>query len=285
MAAMLSQGDRQSAVMSSFITEVNALKPGNVSRYAGGHDMSVADFERSAELVSPVLCDASLSVGERILRSVRLTMSEVGCNTNLGMLLLFAPIVRAAETAADSTPETLRPALEKTLQEMDVSEASRVFEAILCAGPGGLGHSEKFDVHLPPACSVLEAMEAARERDFIAKQYVTGFFDIFSTGLPCIKEFNKRWNRVEWATVGCYLTFLSGFPDSHVLRKHGQAVANQTLKRAQSVAETFKKNENPDNARHALLEFDRELKNSGINPGTSADLTAASVLVYELTTR
>lgn len=283
MPAVVSQKDRQSAVMSAFITEVHALKPGNVSRYADGHDMTVADFERSAGLVSPVLCDTSLTVGERILESVRLTMSEVGCNTNLGMLLLFAPVIRAAETAADSAPESLQQVLEKTLRELDVGEAKRFFEAIRVAAPGGLGHSEEYDVHLDPACSVLEAMETARERDLIAKQYVTGFSDIFSTGLPCIKEFNKRWNRVEWATVGCYLTFLSSFPDSHVLRKHGQTVAHRTRKRAQSVAEVFKKNDKPDNARQALLEFDKELKNSDINPGTSADLTAASVLVYELT--
>jgi len=284
MPAVELQGDRQSAVMSAYITEVHALKPGNVSRFADGHDMTVADFERSAELVSPVLCDRSLTVGERILESVRLTMSEVGCNTNLGMLLLFAPLIRAAETATDTSPASLHPALEKALQELDVNEAKRFFEAIRRAAPGGLGHSEQYDVHLDPACSVLTAMNVARKRDFIAKQYVTGFSDIFSTGLPCIKEFNKRWNHVEWAAVGCYLKFLSSFPDSHVLRKHGQAVAHQTRKKAQSVAEAFKKNDNPVDARQALLEFDKELKNSGINPGTSADLTAASVLVYELTT-
>jgi triphosphoribosyl-dephospho-CoA synthase len=56
-------------------------------------------------------------------------------------------------------------------------------------------------------------------------------------------------------------------------------------KRAVSVMEQFKNNNNPAKSKSSLLEYDKELKDSNINPGTSADLTAASLLLYGLTTK
>jgi triphosphoribosyl-dephospho-CoA synthase len=269
-------------VLSSFLTEVNALKPGNVSRYAGGHGMTIEDFVLSAELVSPILCSQKLSLGERVLQSIKITREKAGCNTNLGMVLLFAPIIMAAEKTRTNSDIALQNNLKILLEAVNKTDSRLIFQAIREASPGGLGHSDKFDVNSLPDCSLQEAMTVAQERDFIAKQYVTGFSDIFMTGLACIKEFTSRWNRVEWATVACYLTFLAGFADSHVVRKFGNQVAEQTRIKAIAVVKQFKQHTNPDNAVTALLEFDRELKNLNINPGTSADLTAASVLVYEL---
>ena len=166
--------------MSSFITELNSLKPGNVSPYSEGHDMTVADFVKSAELTSPILCNASLSVGERILESVKITISEVGCNTNLGMLLLFAPLIRAAELGVSS----LHSNLGNVLQGLDTKDAEYIFAAISHASPGGLGESDKYDVNkqLDSSITLQMAMTEARNRDLIAKQYVTDFEDIFSQG-------------------------------------------------------------------------------------------------------
>ena len=272
-------------VLSSFLTEVNALKPGNVSRYAAGHDMAINDFILSAELVSPVLCDQNLSLGERVLQSIKITGEKVGCNTNLGMVLLYAPIIMAAERTESDSDIALQNNLETLLESVSKTDSRLIFEAIRAASPGGLGHSKKYDVNLLPDCSLFDAMAAARERDFIAKQYVTGFSDIFTTGLDCIKEFTSRWNSVEWATVACYLTFLADFADSHIVRKFGIQTAEQTRTKAIAVAKQFKQHTNPDNAIPALLEFDKELKNLNINPGTSADLAAASVLVYKLVSK
>jgi triphosphoribosyl-dephospho-CoA synthase len=73
------------------------------------------------------------------------------------------------------------------------------------------------------------------------------------------------------------------FPDSHIRRKFGDNIAEEVQQKAVSVYEQFKKNNNPAKWKSRLLEFDRELKDSGINPGTSADLTAVSLLIYDLT--
>jgi len=266
--------------MNSFITEVNALKPGNVSPYSEGHDMTVADFVKSAELSSPILCNASLSVGERILESVKMTISEVGCNTNLGMLLLFAPLIRAAELGVSS----LHSNLGLVLQELDDRDTACIFEAISHASPGGLGESEKYDVNkkLEDSITLQMAMTEAGDRDLIAKQYVTEFVDIFSIGFRCIEDFALRWNSVQWAAVACYMGFMAEFPDSHIRRKYGHEIAEQIKIDAVPIATAFRDKDSPEEATEMLMKFDKALKQKGINPGTSADLTAAGLLVYHL---
>ena len=281
MASQSQVSEFQDAVMSSFITEVTSLKPGNVSRFSEGHGMTVDDFIKSAELTSPILCDPTLSVGERVLEGVRATMSEVGCNTNLGMLMLFAPLVRAAELGIVS----LQSNLTVVLRGLDVKDATCIFEAIHHANPGGLGESEKYDVNkkLEAGTTIQKAMAEAKNRDLIAKQYVTGFIDILSLGFICIEDFAVRWNSVEWAAVACYIGFMAEFPDSHIRRKFGLEVAEKIKIKAVPIAEAFQKNDSPEDGAEMLKKFDRELKNKGVNPGTSADLTAASLLVYHLT--
>ncbi len=266
--------------MNSFITEVNSLKPGNVSPYSEGHDMTVADFVKSAELATPILCDPSLSVGERILESVKMTMSEVGCNTNLGMLLLFAPLIRAAELGV----ATLHSNLGMVLHELDENDTACIFAAISHASPGGLGESEKYDVNkqLDDSITLQMAMTEAKDRDLIAKQYVTDFADIFSQGFISVRDFSARWNSVQWAAVACYMGFMAEFPDSHIRRKYGHEVAEQIKINAAPIATAFREQDSPEEATEMLMKFDKALKQKGVNPGTSADLTAASLLVYHL---
>ena len=217
----------QQIVLSSFLEEVNALKPGNVSRYADGHGMTLADFTRSAELVTPILCDPTLSVGQRIQNSVKKTKEDLACNTNLGMLLLFAPLIRAAEFEPENYMH-LQQVLSSVLQTLDTAEATLICEAIRLANPGGLGQSNRYDVNSTIECGMLEVMAEAQDKDSIARQYLTNFQDIFSIGLVTIKDFNRRWNSVKWATVACYMTFLADIPDSHIQRKFGEQAAENT---------------------------------------------------------
>src|SRR5664279_5781975 len=75
--------------------DVQAFKPGNVSVYADGHDMSVADFRLSAKVSTEPLCNFDYSLGEKIYYAVKATREAVGCNTNLGIILLCAPLIQA----------------------------------------------------------------------------------------------------------------------------------------------------------------------------------------------
>jgi triphosphoribosyl-dephospho-CoA synthase len=267
-------------IRSALRAEVMALKPGNVHRYAGGHGMTAGQFLESAEAIAPILADPALSVGERILAAVTATRVRVGCNTNLGIVLLYAPLIRAFEMADDAAG--LHDRLRTVLAGLDRTEAARAFKAICLAAPGGLGEAPRYDVHRPPEGTLLEAMAAAQHRDRIARQYVTCYDDIFGLGLKVFCEFLRRWGGVEWAAVACYLSFLTEFPDSHVERKFGEEVAREVQKKSAPVLGKFTTYSNPEEATPFLLVFDRELKKAGINPGTSADLTAACLLVHGL---
>lgn len=257
---------------------MDALKPGNVHRFADGHGMTYRDFIRSAEVSAPVLCRPGTRVGERVLEAVRATWKAVSTNTNLGMLLLYAPVVRAAERGAAS----LREGIRRELCELDKSDAKQIFAAIREAHPGGLGHVPRYDVNSDPDCTVQQAMAEAADRDLVARQYADGYEEIYAVGVPALRGLLARWNDVEWATVGCYLRFLAGFQDSHILRKSGSEVAERVRRRAAKVLGQFETNKNPAHAAQMLMEFDRELKEARINPGTSADLTAASLLICRL---
>lgn len=245
--------------------ELRAPKPGNVHDFAPGHRMQVSDFETSAVVSAPHIARRGASVGERVLAAARATMDAVGCNTNLGILLLCAPIACASERPGD-----IRANLAAVLTETTVDDARKVYEAIRTANPGGLGRSDTADVAAEPEVTLTQAMALAAARDTIARQYVTGFKDLFDIGLA-------RWNRENGpsdpvrATLLIYFDYASQLPDSHVLRKHGAELA-ETIR--QEFADRREYAVRMD--LESLLEFDRELKDRSVNPGTSADLTVAT---------
>lgn len=275
-----------------FLCEVQALKPGNVSRHAGGHDMECEDFIKSAERAAPILCDPALGVGQRILESVRATLEAVHCNTNLGMILLAAPLIRAWERSAPAVagsaegPEpakALSAALRAALASLTQADGRDLFAAIRLANPGGLGKVEKHDVQDPASGADLgAAMEAAQGRDLVARQYANGYREVLRVGAPRLRDYERRWNSAEWACVACYLGYLAEFPDTHVWRKHGAAAAARTRAKARAAWARFADCGDPERMRDFLLTFDRELKRDGINPGACADLTFASLLARRL---
>ena len=279
---IVSPAEIQRAVRASFVGDINALKPGNVSIYSDGHGMKIADFIRSAELCTPILCDPGLAFGERIFNAVEVTMTEVGCNTNLGMLLLFTPIIQAVAGRDVDGAHGLRQCLSKVLAGIDRADTEYVFRAIRTANPGGLGDSDRHDVAASPDCGLIQAMRAASGRDRIAAQYAHNFEDVIAVGLETIKYFINFWNSVEWATVGCYLTFMASFQDSHIRRKFGAQTAEHIRIKTAIIADRFRRAVKPEAMQRELMDYDRELKRDNINPGTSADLTAASLLVYGL---
>lgn len=267
-------------VHDSLVIDIEALKPGNVSRYASGHNMEAGHFIESARLTTPLLCDRRQNVGRRILSSIETTMNGVGCNTNLGIVLLCAPLVFAVQHKISD--ESLRDSLARTIDAIDRQQTVDIFRAICLAGPAGLGQSSQYDVHLQPEVTIKEAMRFSRDRDRIAYQYISQFEDIFEHGLEVIKASLTRWSRMEWAATSCFLEFLGTRHDSHVRRKFGDEVAEQLRKKAQPLMRQFRACADPETMVDELLVFDRELKDAGINPGTSADLTVASVLAYRL---
>lgn len=258
--------------------EIEALKPGNVHRFADGHRMNARQFFESAQVSSHAVCDPVLSMGRRILEGVTATRNRIGTNTNLGILLLCVPLAKAAENVKSD----LQSSLAETLENLELDDARDVFSAIVLAQPGGLGSAPKHDVSTAPEVPLLEAMREAADRDMIARQYVTGFGDIFAGGLSTHKAAIDRNEPGMWATVFVYLYFLSAFPDSHVARKHGNIVAGNTRKEAVQILKRIEGLSEGKEREKVLLAFDAKLKADGINPGTSADLTVATLFALKL---
>ncbi len=267
-----------SAFVAACEAELAAPKPGNVHQFAPGHGMAAQDFILSARAAAPHIAARGASVGARILGAVEATWAAVGQNTNLGIVLLCAPLAHAALTAAsaDLSQETAR-----VLAALDVADAEAAFRAILRANPAGLGEAEEHDVSGPAETTLLEAMRAAAPRDRIGYQYANGFVDIFGTGLAALGRARARGHDAPRATLEVYLAFLSAFPDSHIARKYGdqiaRAVCAEAARRARAIEAAA-----PEEAFALALDFDRELKENLVNPGTSADLTVAVLFADSL---
>ena len=139
--------------------ELQAFKPGNVSVYADGHDMTVADFRDSAKVSADALCNSDYSLGEKIYYAVQATKIEVACNTNLGIILLCAPLIQAMSKIEYGI--TLRQALHKVLIATTIEDAYCVFKAIMLASPGGLERADNQDVAEKPSLLFVNAFANA----------------------------------------------------------------------------------------------------------------------------
>jgi triphosphoribosyl-dephospho-CoA synthase len=276
---MSSPAELAAALRRAFVAacqaELAALKPGNVHIHADGHGMTVADFSRSAEAATEPLCRIGSTVGARIRESVAASLAAVACNTNLGIILLTAPLIAAAESGR--TP--LRQALAMVLDGLTVADAVDAYAAIAAANPGGIGSAVQQDVFAPPTVTLREAMVLAADRDLVARQYATDFTDIFTVGAPRLEAARRQGAAPEWATTLVFLDFLAAFPDSHIARKSGLDTARAVQREAAELRLTLP--DDPAAACPVLLAFDRDLKSRGLNPGTSADLTVASLLAVE----
>jgi triphosphoribosyl-dephospho-CoA synthase len=266
------------AYVEACLAELDAPKPGNVHRFAAGHRMQAADFVRSAEASAASVAAKGARVGTRVRAAVEATLEAVGQNTNLGIILLCAPLAAAAE-AEDAA---LRPALARTLDRLDRTDAADVFAAIAAANPGGLGRAARHDVNAPAEATLGQAMAEAAERDRIARQYVTAYEDIFTLGLPALANARERLGDGRWPTLAVYLMFLGAIPDTHIARKFGVGAAEAVRREAAGWGRAFAAARHPDEIEGRLMTWDAALKSRGINPGTSADLTVATLFAASL---
>ena len=256
--------------------ELQAFKPGNVSIYADGHDMTITDFRVSAAVSAFQLCNPGYSLGEKIYYAVSATQREVGCNTNLGIILLCAPLIQAVGLIKAGV--TLKQAVSQVLAATTITDADWVFKAITLAAPGGLGESPEQDVRHPPTVTLTEAMQIAADKDLIARQYTNGYKDIFDYAVLRYNSRLSQWRDLNWAAVFVYAELLSQFPDSHIERKHGNKYTEWVAVRMRQFLEEFGGATDPKQSMQTLSCLDTEFKSIGVNPGTTADMTVATVL-------
>ena len=263
------------------LMDVTTPKPGNVHRGADFHDMTFFDFVCSAIAIGPVMaCSSQQRLGQTVLKSIQATRRVTSANTNLGIVLLLAPLAACAKIGSGpSGLPQLKQAVRSLLDDLVPADSADVYEAIRLAKPGGLGASDKMDVRDEAApTDLMEAMAYAADRDQIAREYVTGFSFIVDAIAPRLCDRCGELGPIS-AVLDTYLWVLAEQPDSLIRRKCGDATATQA---SQLAAKTLSSGTPGSETYHeALADFDFWLRSDGNrrNPGTTADLVTAGVFV------
>jgi triphosphoribosyl-dephospho-CoA synthase len=262
--------------------EVTARKVGDVNPVHDLDTLKFADFTAAAAAFAPVFDEApQRRVGETVLDAVRVMRRQVNKNTHLGTILLLAPL------AAVPIGDDLETGLERVLSSLDVTDARLVYQAIRLAEPSGLGHVPEQDVVKEPTLPLRQIMALAASRDMIARQYADGwssrgFRDVLDLGVSALRCGIGQTGSVEGAILLCQLLWLVEPLDSLIVRKRGVSEAEEARRRARAVIERGHPQGWPHSpaAMDAWLELDRWLRaEPGRNPGTTADLVAASLFV------
>lgn len=259
--------------------DVVAFKPGNVSLASPGHGMFAEAFLQSTEASAPEMARPGIRIGQRILNAATATRDAVGCNTNLGILLLCAPVMQACH---DYPASPLQAGTHKVLENTTVSDGDAVYEAIRLASPGGLGRLAEHDVAASARLSLTDAMRVAAERDLIARQYANGFVELFGDIVPFLDEAMQKETDMARACTMLYLYLLCRYPDTHIRRKHGDNAARHVMRLAADVRRGWETEPDRIAAQGHLVAFDSELKKAGLNPGTTADFCVAGLFCCRL---
>ncbi len=262
------------AIRSACVLEASAAKPGNVHPRASFPDLTFEDFVRSAEAASPVLARAvELGVGRAIFEAITATRTVVSSNTNLGIVLLIAPL------AAVPLGRPLRDGIGEVLDRLTREDASWVYQAIRLAQPGGLGAADDEDVATEPTGTLREVMSLAAHRDGVAAQYANQFEWVLNEGVPFLasvgNDFDHCW---ESTIIELHLRLMAEHPDTLIARKCGEPVAAEASWRARQCLNDLAGVPLETNERaRRIAEFDQWLRSDGHrrNPGTTADLVAA----------
>lgn len=269
------------------LLEVSAPKPGNVQPGAPFADARYEGFLLSAAAIGPAMAAAGdARVGATILRAARDTRRVVRTNTNLGIVLLLAPLAKAAATVdADAAAEgpsrraALRDAVRRVLDALDVEDAREAYAAIRLAEPGGLGSIEEQDVAGEPTVTLREAMALAADRDGVAREYVTDYAVTFEQTVPALERGRRAGLVWPDAIVQAYLELLAEVPDTLIARKRGRDVADEVSRDARRALEAG--GMHTDVGRREVAALERAWRDDANtkNPGTTADLVAAGLFV------
>jgi triphosphoribosyl-dephospho-CoA synthase len=294
----------------AMLLEVSAAKPGNVTPTVGFEGTRVEHFLASAVAAESsfeeaarrgiAVHDKKLSVSDvgmgRIIKECAADINawQKGGNTLLGTVMLFVPIA----VVAGMTPteenfvfdfHRLRENLKLAVESTTAEDAVHLYEAIDIAKPSGLGGAPDLDVTDPASktrileenVSLYEVFKIAAGYDAICAEWVNNYPVTFDLAYPYLMEQLKRGD-LNTAIVHVFLKVLSEHPDTFIARKVGVEKAREVSLDAKKILELG--GLETSEGRKSILELDRRLRESGnlLNPGTTADITAAALALCTL---
>lgn len=265
-------------------------KPGNVHRTRDYDDMVFEDFVISGIVIGDTIREACSDVdvenpllGKYILQAVAETDRWIKNNTNLGIVMMTTPIAVAASISDDF--DEIRPNIVKLMANTSVDDACDLYDAINIADAGGMGDQDEYDVASDNAKQELrdnnqtmyDVLKISAPWDMLAREMTTDMPAVFEIGYPTYHKL-KEEKSLNDACVLTFLTILSQVPDTLISRKYG---SDEALKISMMTRDLLKLKDSGDFAER-LQEFDDYLFDNHYNPGTTADLTAASIFVSNL---
>ena len=289
------------------LLEVSAYpKPGNIHRLSDLPETSYEHFLAGGVALGSVMGKLADRVyktrdysGVRLGEAIREGVEEMfqwqrGGNTHLGIILLFAPLSAGAGAALSNGPlevEGLRKYTKEIISGATPQDSVNIYAAIDRAmSSENLGSVDELDVKnrnsseriIREKITPLKVFELCREKDMICREWVTGFSTVFETGYPTLRKRIKEGASIKDTTIDTFLKILSENPDSLIMRKMGIEAAKQVSEKARRIIEAGGSENEAGN--RMLWSLDEELKkeNGKLNPGTTADLTAASLFVLVL---
>jgi len=294
----------------AMLLEVSAAKPGNVNLARGFEGKRVEHFLTSAVAAASSFEEAArrgIAVSEKKLSVSDVGMGQIikecaadinawqkGGNTLLGTVMLLVPIGVAAgmtptEENFDFELARLRENLKLTVESTTAEDAVHLYEAIDVAKPSGLGGVPDLDVNDPASktrileenISLYEVFKIAASYDDICSEWVNNYAITFDLAYPFLMQQLKHRD-LNVAIVHTFLKILSEHPDTFIARKVGVERAREISVNAKKILELG--GLETSKGRASVLEFDRKLRETGnkLNPGTTADLTAAALALCTL---
>ena len=254
-------------------------KPGNVDRQ---RDLGSLRFDRF--LAGAIGSRSGLSmaasgepIGAAFERAVAGMARLAGTNTQFGSLLLLVPLVRATRS---SLTQTSLDRLTRATTVDDAVEFYRAFEHVDVAVSDPPAEAPTLDVTRGAdaisdvkdrGLTLREVLALGVPGDDVAREWVTGFERSFETAETISTARGPILDRV----ASAYLSALADRPDTLVAIQHGDAVAEEVRERATSLLER----DAFETDRAAVDAFATELVEREINPGTTADVTAAGCFI------
>ena len=249
-------------------------KPGNVDRHREYDDLRFEQFMAGAvgALSGLRMAAEGEALGDAFERAVEGMGSQSGGNTQFGALLSLVPLVSAAATDRLS-PEGVRAIVEETTVE-DACGFYRAFEHVDVAVRDPPNDLDELDVRRGSdateairdrSVTLSEIMERSADRDGVAAEWVCGFKRSFEAAGWLLEDDGPIYKRASRA----FLRLLAAERDTFVVTRNGESVATEATERARAVLE------GSEDAEELAVEFvERD-----INPGTTADLTAAALFI------
>jgi triphosphoribosyl-dephospho-CoA synthase len=267
-------------VAAASILEASATKPGNVHPAAEFPDLTHTELVAAGLAIAPAMERAAeMPLGQTVLAAVRAARSVTRSNANLGIVLAIAPLAAVPDAPAAPAPAAPAPAAPATaapaavaavLARLTPADATDVWQAIRLSQPGGLGESPQHDLAGPAPADLLAAMRLAAPHDAIARLWTDGYQSLHAGLVADLLAAIDHGLPLHDAIVDAFLAQLAREPDSLIARKHGLPMALEVSGRAAAARA----------APQTIPAFDRFLRSPRrLNPGTTADLTAAALYI------